>query len=100
MKKLALAFLLTIMSIGFANAQMMDKKMEKTGNPMVGGAAMYKTKDIVDNAVNSADHTTLVAAVVALPIFGAVGTITATGMAVGATVGAIAGAVDAANKEK
>jgi uncharacterized surface protein with fasciclin (FAS1) repeats len=33
------------------------------GNPMVGGAAMYRTKDIVDNAVNSADHTTLVAAV-------------------------------------
>ncbi|MDT5158660.1 MAG: hypothetical protein QOH51_3017 [Acidobacteriota bacterium] len=32
-------------------------------NPMVGGAAMYRTKDIVDNAVNSADHTTLVAAV-------------------------------------
>ncbi|TBO41995.1 fasciclin domain-containing protein [Pedobacter kyonggii] len=32
-------------------------------NPMVGGAAMYVTKDIVDNAVNSKDHTTLVAAV-------------------------------------
>jgi len=32
-------------------------------NPMVGGAAMFRTKDIVDNAVNSADHTTLVAAV-------------------------------------
>jgi uncharacterized surface protein with fasciclin (FAS1) repeats len=32
-------------------------------DPMVGGAAMYATKDIVDNAVNSADHTTLVAAV-------------------------------------
>ncbi len=32
-------------------------------NPMVGGAAMYPTKDIVDNAVNSRDHTTLVAAV-------------------------------------
>lgn len=32
-------------------------------NPMVGGAAMYANKDIVDNAVNSADHTTLVAAV-------------------------------------
>ena len=65
MKKLVFAFLLTIMSIGFANAQMMYKKMDgmKTGNPMVGGAAMYKTKDIVDNAVNSADHTTLVAAV-------------------------------------
>lgn len=32
-------------------------------NPMVGGAAMYDTKTIVENAVNSADHTTLVAAV-------------------------------------
>jgi uncharacterized surface protein with fasciclin (FAS1) repeats len=30
---------------------------------MVGGAAMYSSKDIVDNAVNSKDHTTLVAAV-------------------------------------
>src|SRR5271169_4677043 len=30
---------------------------------MVGGQAMYPTKDIIDNAVNSADHTTLVAAV-------------------------------------
>ena len=35
----------------------------QNGNPMVGGAAMYSNKDIVDNAVNSADHTTLVAAV-------------------------------------
>ena len=32
-------------------------------NPMVGGAAMYPTKTIVANAVNSKDHTTLVAAV-------------------------------------
>ncbi len=32
-------------------------------NPMVGGQAMMANKDIVDNAVNSADHTTLVAAV-------------------------------------
>jgi uncharacterized surface protein with fasciclin (FAS1) repeats len=31
--------------------------------PIVGGQPMYPTKDIVDNAVNSADHTTLVAAV-------------------------------------
>ena len=30
---------------------------------MVGGAAMYSNKDIVDNAMNSKDHTTLVAAV-------------------------------------
>ena len=32
-------------------------------DPMVGGAAMYPTKNIVENAVNSKDHTTLVAAV-------------------------------------
>ena len=32
-------------------------------DPMVGGAAMYPTKNIVQNAVNSKDHTTLVAAV-------------------------------------
>jgi uncharacterized surface protein with fasciclin (FAS1) repeats len=32
-------------------------------NPMVGGAAMLESKDIIDNAVNSPDHTTLVAAV-------------------------------------
>ena len=32
-------------------------------NPMVGGAAMYSTKTIVQNALNSRDHTTLVAAV-------------------------------------
>ena len=32
-------------------------------NPMVGGAAMYSTKTIVDNAVKSKVHTTLVAAV-------------------------------------
>ena len=32
-------------------------------NPNVGGAPMYTTKNIVENAVNSKDHTTLVAAV-------------------------------------
>jgi uncharacterized surface protein with fasciclin (FAS1) repeats len=32
-------------------------------NPMVGGAPMYETKNIIENAVNSKDHTTLVAAV-------------------------------------
>jgi uncharacterized surface protein with fasciclin (FAS1) repeats len=32
-------------------------------NPMVGGAPMFADKTIVENAVNSADHTTLVAAV-------------------------------------
>lgn len=32
-------------------------------NPMVGGMPMYENKDIIDNAVTSPDHTTLVAAV-------------------------------------
>ena len=32
-------------------------------DPMVGGAPMYDTKNIIQNAVNSKDHTTLVAAV-------------------------------------
>jgi uncharacterized surface protein with fasciclin (FAS1) repeats len=50
---------LLILAIGMAvtvSAQKMD-------DPMVGGAAMYKTKNIVENAVNSKDHTTLVAAI-------------------------------------
>jgi uncharacterized surface protein with fasciclin (FAS1) repeats len=34
-----------------------------TGNPVVGGKEMFPNKDIIANAVNSADHTTLVAAV-------------------------------------
>ncbi|WP_303808540.1 fasciclin domain-containing protein [Sandarakinorhabdus limnophila] len=34
-----------------------------SAQPIVGGAPMLPTKDIIDNAVNSADHTTLVAAV-------------------------------------
>ncbi|MGB9198365.1 MAG: fasciclin domain-containing protein [Terriglobales bacterium] len=32
-------------------------------NPVVGGQEMYPTKNIIENAINSADHTTLVAAV-------------------------------------
>src|SRR5579872_6001908 len=32
-------------------------------NPTVGGAAMFPNRNIVENAMNSADHTTLVAAV-------------------------------------
>ncbi len=39
-------------------------------NPMVGGAPMYRTKNIVENAMNSADHTTLVAAVKAAGLVG------------------------------
>ena len=44
----------SVFSVNTANAQ-------KT--KMVGGAEMFPTKDIIDNAVNSKDHTTLVAAV-------------------------------------
>jgi uncharacterized surface protein with fasciclin (FAS1) repeats len=66
MKKLLLAVFALAITFGFGvnNTSAQDKMMMKKGdNPMVGGAAMYKTKDIVDNAVNSKDHTTLVAAV-------------------------------------
>jgi uncharacterized surface protein with fasciclin (FAS1) repeats len=36
---------------------------ESHGNPDVGGAPMFSDKNIIENAVNSKDHTTLVAAV-------------------------------------
>ena len=39
------------------------KMMKGENTVMVGGAAMYPSKNIVENAVNSKDHTTLVAAV-------------------------------------
>lgn len=55
--KLLVAALAATLVVGIANAGGMSK------NPMVGGAPMLPTKDIVDNAVNSKDHTTLVAAV-------------------------------------
>ena len=45
------------------NHKMTGHKMMHMSNPMVGGAAMYPTKNIIENAVNSKDHTTLVAAV-------------------------------------
>jgi uncharacterized surface protein with fasciclin (FAS1) repeats len=40
-----------------------DSKMSSEKTVMVGGAPMYPSKNIVENAVNSKDHTTLVAAV-------------------------------------
>lgn len=45
----------------FLSANLAYAQMEKTVE--VGGAPMYPSKNIVENAVNSADHTTLVAAV-------------------------------------
>ncbi len=37
--------------------------LARMNNPVVGGKEMYPTKNIIENAVNSAEHTTLVAAV-------------------------------------
>ena len=61
MKKF-LMFMVAALVVSAANLGV-NAQMMKSDNPMVGGAAMYKTKDIIDNAVNSKDHTTLVAAV-------------------------------------
>lgn len=64
-------FGLAVLALGVAlGASSASAQMTKGGNPMVGGAAMYKTKNIVENAVNSADHTTLVAAVKAADLVG------------------------------
>ncbi len=46
-----------ILTLGFAFMSFAQKSV------MVGGAAMYPNKNIIENAVNSKDHTTLVAAV-------------------------------------
>ncbi len=45
------------------SSAMSGSSMSEMPSVMVGGAAMLPTKDIIDNAVNSKDHTTLVAAV-------------------------------------
>ena len=60
------ALALTTSVVAPANAE--DKKMMKSElsgekTVMVGGAAMFPSKNIIQNAVNSKDHTTLVAAV-------------------------------------
>ena len=62
MKKVFLMLLVSVCALAGAS-QSANAQMMSDSNPMVGGAAMYKTKNIVENAINSADHTTLVAAV-------------------------------------
>ena len=52
-----------IMIAAFALAAIAFAPNTYAQTKMVGGAAMYPTKNIVENAVNSKDHTTLVAAV-------------------------------------
>jgi len=67
MKKLLIAagvaVLLSACAGGMSNSGMSGSPMSGGPSVMVGGAAMFPTKDIIDNAVNSKDHTTLVAAV-------------------------------------
>lgn len=55
-KTLKTSLFALVLGLGAASAVL-------AANPMVGGAAMYPTKNIIENAVNSKDHTTLVAAV-------------------------------------
>jgi len=53
--------LIPVMAVAMMAGSAVSSYAQKT--VMVGGAAMYPTKNIVENAVNSKDHTTLVAAV-------------------------------------
>jgi uncharacterized surface protein with fasciclin (FAS1) repeats len=52
-----------IVSVALAAAVVLASGAAFAENPQVGGAPMFENKNIVENAVNSADHTTLVAAV-------------------------------------
>ncbi len=61
MKKITLAVLL-LAGISLC-LQAQDMKMASKKTVEVGGAPMYPSKNIIENAVNSQDHTTLVAAV-------------------------------------
>jgi uncharacterized surface protein with fasciclin (FAS1) repeats len=54
-------FLIPVMALALMAGNSVSSFAQKT--VMVGGAAMYPSKNIVENAVNSKDHTTLVAAV-------------------------------------
>src|SRR5688572_24571259 len=62
MKKLTLAVIL-LACISLSTGAFAQNGMKKEKTVEVGGAPMYPSKDIVDNAVNSSDHTTLIAAV-------------------------------------
>ena len=61
-KMMALA-IAVIVCANTSSAQTMAPKQMNEKTVEVGGAAMYPSKNIVENAVNSKDHTTLVAAV-------------------------------------
>src|ERR1700738_4134257 len=59
----ALALSAAIVAPVSAQDKMMKSEMSGEKTVMVGGAAMFPSKNIIQNAVNSKDHTTLVAAV-------------------------------------
>ena len=59
----ALALTATVIAPAVAKDKMMKSEMSSDKTVMVGGAPMYPSKNIIENAVNSKDHTTLVAAV-------------------------------------
>ena len=59
----ALALTATVVAPVSAQDKMMKSEMSGEKTVMVGGAAMFPSKNIIQNAVNSKDHTTLVAAV-------------------------------------
>src|SRR5438093_5942652 len=59
----ALALAAAVVAPVSAQDKMMKSEMSGEKTVMVGGAAMYPSKNIIQNAVNSKDHTTLVAAV-------------------------------------
>src|SRR5579862_624343 len=54
---IAAALLATVAAVG------VPQSSNAANEPMVGGAAMFQSKNIIENAMNSKDHTTLVAAV-------------------------------------
>ena len=59
----ALALAAAVIAPVSAQEQMMQSEMSGGKTVTVGGAAMFPSKNIIQNAVNSKDHTTLVAAV-------------------------------------
>lgn len=63
MKKLVLSTLCAAAFLSACTGMTPSSQMSEPRSVMVGGAAMFADKDIIDNAVNSKDHTTLVAAV-------------------------------------
>ena len=62
-KSVSSAFVIALFALGTATVSFTVVPARADQTVMVGGAAMYPTKNIIENAVNSKDHTTLVAAV-------------------------------------